>query len=66
MAWRDLHRPWQETSVDYCDVCGNLLIRRFWAFADEHGRVRRACRPDDEQLYHRLRGIGSSTGTDRE
>jgi len=51
--WRDLIKPWHDTSVDYCDVCGNLLIRRNWEFEDG-GRVLRACRAEDEALWARL------------
>jgi len=53
MSWQALRKPWSDTSVDYCDVCGNLLIHSYWEFlADE--RVMRACREDDEQLWYRL------------
>lgn len=54
MAWRDLSKTWHDTTVDYCDVCGNLLIRRFWEF-EADGRLLRSCREDDERLYHLLR-----------
>jgi hypothetical protein len=55
MAWLELHKTWHDTDVDYCDVCGNLLIHRFWAFTGVDGAALRACREDDERLYHRLR-----------
>lgn len=51
MTWVDLVKSWHDTSVDVCDVCGNLLIRRYWEFATADGLVLRACRQDDEQLY---------------
>lgn len=54
MPWHELVKPWHETAVDYCDVCGNLLIGRYWAFADREGRKFRACREDDERLWVRL------------
>lgn len=50
MSWETLTKNWHDTSVDYCDVCGNLLINRYWSFADADGRVLRACREDDEPL----------------
>lgn len=53
MSWKELHKPWQDTSVDYCDVCGNLLIRRYWEFS-ANGELLRACREDDERLFARL------------
>lgn len=55
MAWRALDKSWHDTSVEYCDVCGNLLIGRYWEFLDENERPVRACREDDERLYARLR-----------
>jgi hypothetical protein len=57
MAWRELGKTWHDTTVDYCDVCGNLLIRRFWEFTGVDGSPIRACREDDERLYHRLREL---------
>ena len=63
MGWRDLRKPWQETSVDYCDVCGNLLIRQFWAFVGDEGELVRACREADEGLYRRLRVAHLIKGT---
>lgn len=53
MSWIELRKPWHDTSVDYCDVCGNLLIHKYWEFNTE-GEVMRACREDDEQLWGRL------------
>ncbi|MCY7418046.1 MAG: hypothetical protein LH650_06040 [Chloroflexi bacterium] len=55
MAWLELHKTWHDTDVDHCDVCGNLIIHRYWAFDDVDGVTLRACREDDERLYHRLR-----------
>jgi hypothetical protein len=55
MAWRELNKTWHDTTVDYCDVCGNLLIRRYWGFEGVDGEGLRACREDDERLYHTLR-----------
>jgi hypothetical protein len=55
VTWQTLDRPWQDTNVEYCDVCGNLLIRRYWEFKTYEGQVLRACREDDEDLYNRLK-----------
>jgi hypothetical protein len=54
-GWRELNKPWHNTAVDYCEVCGNLLIRRYWEFVGADGETLRACRRDDERLYHLLR-----------
>ncbi|RCG31825.1 hypothetical protein DQ384_09870 [Sphaerisporangium album] len=56
MSWQDLTKSWQDTSVDYCDVCGNLLIHTYWEFADGDATLR-ACRQEDEALWHRLKGF---------
>ena len=53
MSWKELHKPWHDTSVDYCDVCGNLLIHNYWEFTAQ-GEIMRACREDDERLWARL------------
>jgi hypothetical protein len=68
MSWVNLVKSWHDTSVDVCDVCGNLLIRRYWEFATDDGVVMRACRADDEQLYSwlaRVRSHPPSVPTDR-
>lgn len=51
MGWIELDKAWHDTTVDYCDVCGNLLIRRAWTFQDAAGATLRACREDDERLH---------------
>lgn len=61
MPWRDLDKTWHDTTVDYCDVCGSLLIRRFWAFSGADGETLRACREDDERLYRKLRDYRTRT-----
>ena len=58
MAWLALSKTWHDTNVEYCDVCGNLLIRRAWVFTARDGRTLRACREDDERLHSRLRSFG--------
>ena len=55
MGWKELQKTWHDTNVEYCDVCGNLLIRRYFEFTGAAGEPLRACREDDEQLYHLLR-----------
>lgn len=54
MSWEPIVKPWNDVSVEYCDVCGNLLIKRYWRFTTSDGRSLRACSEDCEQLYERL------------
>ena len=54
MAWTELGKTWHDTNVEYCDVCGNLLIRRAWVFQAPDGSTLRACRESDERLHARL------------
>lgn len=55
MTWSDLTKPWHDTNVDYCDVCGNLLINRYWVFVgDEPQRELRCCDERCERLFFRL------------
>jgi NMD protein affecting ribosome stability and mRNA decay len=58
MAWLELGKTWHDTNVEYCDVCGNLLIRRAWVFTAADGRTLRACREDDERLHATLLSYG--------
>jgi hypothetical protein len=58
MSWITIDKTWHDTNVDYCDVCGNLLIRRAWVFTDPDGTTLRACREDDERLRGVLRDYG--------
>lgn len=51
MVWVQLVKSWHDTSVDVCDVCGNLLIRRYWEFTSGGGARMRACSEDDEALH---------------
>jgi hypothetical protein len=60
MAWTELGKTWHDTNVEYCDVCGNLLIRRAWVFDAPDGRTLRACREADERLYARLEALRTS------
>lgn len=64
MPWRDLSKSWHDTSVDYCDVCGNLLIRRYWELVGADHAVQRACREDDERLYWKLREYRARAASD--
>jgi hypothetical protein len=50
MSWRELGKPWHDTTVEYCDVCGNLLIRSYWEFQGTDGSTMRACCEDDQRL----------------
>jgi hypothetical protein len=54
MSWVEFKKSWHDTSVDNCDVCGNLLINRYWEFTHTNGRTYHACRQDDEQLLQWL------------
>jgi hypothetical protein len=54
VPWEPIAKPWNDVSVDYCEVCGNLLIRRYWRFTTPSGVELRACSEDCEQLYARL------------
>jgi hypothetical protein len=58
MAWTELGKTWHDTNVEYCDVCGNLLIRRAWVFETPDGLTLRACRESDERLHARLVELG--------
>jgi hypothetical protein len=60
-GWKALDKSWHDTTVDYCDVCGNLLIRRYWEFPDEEGKPLRSCNPECERLYGRLRRARSES-----
>ncbi len=55
MSWTPLVKSWHDTSVDYCDVCGNLLINRYWDYVTADGRHLRVCREDDVALETWLR-----------
>ena len=48
--WQELGRAWHETNVVHCSVCGKLIPRRAWIFADEAVEIA-ACGPDCQQLY---------------
>jgi hypothetical protein len=48
--WVDPARSWNDTTVSYCQVCGRLIPRRSWVFADGPREIV-ACSPDCEDLY---------------
>jgi hypothetical protein len=48
--WLETTRPWHDTNVSYCDVCGRLIPRRSWVFSDG-AKTLSACSPDCEDLY---------------
>ena len=50
MAWVDREVAWHDLAVEYCEVTGQLLPRRYWSF-DVDGRVLRAAHPRYERLY---------------
>ncbi len=49
-AWRESARQWSDTATVHCDVCGRLVPRRQWVFADGERDVA-ACSPACEALY---------------
>jgi hypothetical protein len=68
MPWRELAKPWHDTTVEYCDVCGNLLIGKYWEFPANDGSQMRACCQDDERLFAllaRRRAVGERHGAER-
>jgi hypothetical protein len=50
MGWVDRDVAWHDLAVEYCDVTGQLLPKRYWSFEAE-GRVVRAAHPRYEKLY---------------
>lgn len=50
MAWVDREVAWHELAVEYCEVTGQLLPKRYWSF-DVDGRVLKAAHPRYERLY---------------
>lgn len=35
MRWIERDEPWHRTQVDYCEVTGQLLPRRYWQFTHD-------------------------------
>ena len=50
MAWVERREPWYRVEVQYCEVTGQLLPRRYWEFEHE-GSVIRARDPHCEALF---------------
>jgi hypothetical protein len=51
MPWVEREEPWYRTEVEYCEVTGQLLPRRYWAF-EVDGSMVKTCHPRYERLYH--------------
>jgi hypothetical protein len=52
MPWVERVEPWQRMQVEYCEVTGQLLPRRFWLFEHE-GTQYRVRDPGCEELFYR-------------
>ena len=50
MPWVEREIPWHQVHVEYCDVTGQLLPRRYWSF-EAGGRTLRTTDPRYELLY---------------
>lgn len=50
MAWVEREVSWHDLAVEYCDVTGQLLPRRYWVF-EVDGHEVRAAHPRYERLY---------------
>ena len=50
MAWIEREVSWHDLSVDYCEVTGQLLPKRYWSF-EVDGRTLKAADPRYEDLY---------------
>ncbi len=50
MAWVERVVAWHDLEVEYCEVTGQLLPRRYWSF-EVDGRVLKAAHPRYERLY---------------
>jgi hypothetical protein len=50
VTWVDRDESWNQISVRYCDVTGQLLPRRYWYFRDD-GREFHVRDPHCEELY---------------
>lgn len=69
MPWVEREVPWNDLSVEYCDVTGQLLPRSYWSF-EVDGREVKAAHPRYEKLYReyvlkqaRREGSESPAGT---
>jgi hypothetical protein len=59
MPWVVREEPWYRIEVQYCDVTGQLLPRRYWEF-EHDGHVVRARDPRAEQLFREYVLAGAS------
>lgn len=50
MPWIERDIPWHQVHVEYCDVTGQLLPRRYWSF-EAGGQTLRTTDPRYEALY---------------
>jgi hypothetical protein len=50
VPWVEREIPWHHVQVEYCDVTGQLLPRRYWSF-EAAGRTLRTTDPRYEALY---------------
>lgn len=50
MPWVEREVPWNDLSVEYCEVTGQLLPRRYWRFEVDDREVRCA-HPRYERIY---------------
>ena len=48
--WIEIQRPWYETTVTNCVLCGRLIPRRIWR-VEINGRLLDFCGEDCEQWY---------------
>ena len=49
-SWVDHERPWHDTNTVSCPVCGKLIPRRSWTFADGDAVIG-VCTPECKDLY---------------
>ncbi|HEX4518732.1 MAG TPA: hypothetical protein VH063_04025 [Gaiellaceae bacterium] len=48
--WVDHERSWHDTKTVSCPICGKLIPRRSWEFADGDALIQ-VCTPECEELY---------------
>ncbi|HZQ81016.1 MAG TPA: hypothetical protein VFB25_03455 [Gaiellaceae bacterium] len=63
--WRERSQVWHDVRVANCDVCGRLLLRRVWRFADPDFGELDSCEPECERLwvrYVRPRRLAAGVG----
>ena len=50
MPWAEREESWYRTDVQYCEVTGQLLPRRYWEFEHNSGVIK-ARDPHCEELF---------------